>query len=63
MVTVRRGMKNVMDVGQVIAVDGKPQQEIWRDHCNEYSGTDGTVFPPFLTEKDRLQSFSGDLCR
>ncbi|KAI8432032.1 hypothetical protein MSG28_004552 [Choristoneura fumiferana] len=54
---------NVMDVGQVIAVDGKPQQEIWRDHCNEYSGTDGTVFPPFLTEKDRLQSFSGDLCR
>nr|QJX59445.1 sensory neuron membrane protein [Dioryctria abietella] len=62
-VTVKRGMKNVMDVGQVIAVDGKPQQEIWRDSCNEYQGTDGTVFPPFLTENDRLQSFSGDLCR
>ncbi|XP_060804308.1 xanthine dehydrogenase [Amyelois transitella] len=62
-VTVKRGKTNVMDVGKVVAVDGKPQQEIWKDSCNEYQGTDGTVFPPFLTENDRLQSFSGDLCR
>ncbi|KAL0828975.1 hypothetical protein ABMA28_003865 [Loxostege sticticalis] len=62
-VTVRRGIKNVMDVGKVIAVDGKPNQDVWRDKCNEYQGTDGTVFPPFLTEKDNLESFSGDLCR
>ncbi|XP_063538704.1 uncharacterized protein LOC134747956 [Cydia strobilella] len=62
-VTVNRGKKNVMDVGRVLAVDGKDKQNLWRDHCNEYGGTDGTVFPPFLTEFDKLQTFSGDLCR
>ncbi|KOB75165.1 Sensory neuron membrane protein 1, partial [Operophtera brumata] len=48
---------NVMDVGSVVAIDGAPQMNIWRDSCNEYQGTDGTVFPPFLTMNDRLQSF------
>lgn len=62
-ITVRRGMKNVMDVGQVIAVDGKTEQTVWKDTCNQYQGTDGTIFPPFLTENDRLESFSTDLCR
>ncbi|CAH2267508.1 jg22596 [Pararge aegeria aegeria] len=62
-ITVMRGIKNVMDVGKVIAVDDQVEQTIWRDKCNEYAGTDGTVFPPFLTEFDRLESFSGDLCR
>lgn len=52
-----------MDVGQVVAMDGEPQLKIWKDTCNEYQGTDGTVFPPFLTESDRLQSYSADLCR
>nr|QIJ45702.1 sensory neuron membrane protein [Glyphodes pyloalis] len=62
-VTVRRGVKNVMDVGKVIAVDGKTEQNVWKDQCDDYVGTDGTVFPPFLTEKDNLESFSSDLCR
>ncbi|CAH0400057.1 unnamed protein product [Chilo suppressalis] len=62
-ITVKRGIKNVMDVGQVVAVDGNPEQSIWRDSCNMYEGTDGTVFPPFLTENDRLESFSTDMCR
>lgn len=62
-VTVKRGKKNVMEVGSVIAIDGEPELKIWRDSCNEYQGTDGTVFPPFLTENDRLQSYSDDLCR
>ncbi|XP_052742295.1 uncharacterized protein LOC112057810 [Bicyclus anynana] len=62
-ITVKRGMKNVMDVGKVVAIDGKMEQETWSGKCNEFEGTDGTVFPPFLTEFDRLESFSGDLCR
>ncbi|XP_045774231.1 indole-3-acetaldehyde oxidase-like [Maniola jurtina] len=62
-ITVKRGIKNVMEVGRVLAVDGKMEQEIWTGTCNGYNGTDGTVFPPFLTEFDRLESYSGDLCR
>lgn len=52
-----------MDVGKVVAIDGMTEQEKWTGKCNEYEGTDGTVFPPFLTEFDKLESFSGDLCR
>ncbi|CAK1542972.1 unnamed protein product [Leptosia nina] len=62
-VTVLRGIKNVMDVGKVVAIDGKTEQSVWRDTCNTLEGTDGTVFPPFLTEFDKLESFAGDLCR
>ncbi|CAG9788134.1 unnamed protein product [Diatraea saccharalis] len=62
-ITVKRGINNVMDVGKVVAIDGKTEQEIWRDTCNRFEGTDGTVFPPFLTVNDRLESFSTDLCR
>ncbi|VVC92478.1 unnamed protein product, partial [Leptidea sinapis] len=61
-ITVKRGIKNVMDVGKVVAIDDKTEQSVWKDACNAYEGTDGTVFPPFLTEFDRLESFSGDLC-
>nr|AKN78948.1 sensory neuron membrane protein 1 [Ectropis obliqua]AZB86632.1 sensory neuron membrane protein 1 [Ectropis obliqua] len=61
--TVKRGIKNVMEVGTVVAIDGNPQLTVWRDTCNNYSGTDRTVFPPFLTDKDRLQSYTEDLCR
>lgn len=52
-----------MDVGKVVAIDGMTEQEKWTGKCNDYEGTDGTVFPPFLTEFDKLESFSGDLCR
>lgn len=61
--TVKRGSKNVMDVGKVVAIDGQKEQAVWKDHCNQIEGTDGTIFPPFLTEKDPLASFSADLCR
>ena len=53
----------MMDVGKVVAVDGKIEQDIWQGKCNEFEGTDGTVFPPFLTQFDKLESFAGDLCR
>ncbi|XP_041981607.1 sensory neuron membrane protein 1-like [Aricia agestis] len=62
-ITVLRGIKNIMDVGKVIAVDGKEEQDRWSGHCKQYEGTDGTIFPPFLTKHDRLESFSLDLCR
>lgn len=52
-----------MDVGKVVSVDGETEQKIWRDHCNNIEGTDGTVFAPFLYEDKRLESFSTDLCR
>ncbi|CAH2982872.1 unnamed protein product [Chilo suppressalis] len=62
-VTVKRGIKNIMDVGQVVALGGHPQIGLWRGKCDQFQGTDWTVFPPFLTEKDPLEVYFGDLCR
>lgn len=53
-----------MDVGKVIEFDGKTTQNVWRGpECNDFNGTDATIFPPFLTEKDELLSFSPEICR
>ncbi|GBP43538.1 Sensory neuron membrane protein 1 [Eumeta japonica] len=61
--TVMRGIKNVKDVGRVVAVDGEPRQHVWRGQCDEFVGTDGTVFPPFLSHKEKIIAFSPDFCR
>nr|AZB52756.1 sensory neuron membrane protein 1 [Heortia vitessoides] len=62
-VTVKRGIQNVMDVGKVVAMDGKTEQDVWTGHCNQFEGTDGTIFPPFVSANEKIESFSGDLCR
>nr|QMS80368.1 sensory neuron membrane protein [Histia rhodope] len=61
-VKVSRGMKNVMDVAKVLEIDGKPQMDKFRDKCDLFDGTDGTKFPPFMTNQP-VASFSTDTCR
>ncbi|XP_076753044.1 sensory neuron membrane protein 1 [Xylocopa sonorina] len=63
-IRVLRGIKNYEDLGRVIELDGKPELDIWGEGtCNEFNGTDSTIFPPFRTEKDDIVSFSPDICR
>ncbi|XP_076179676.1 sensory neuron membrane protein 1 [Ptiloglossa arizonensis] len=63
-IRVLRGLKNYKDVGRVTEFDGKPALTIWpEDHCNEFNGTDSTIFPPLLTENDDIVSFNPDICR
>lgn len=59
-----RGIKNYKDVGRVTEFDGKPKLDIWAgDDCNNFNGTDSTIFPPLMTEQDDIVSFSPDICR
>lgn len=43
---------------------GQKSLPFWKgDKCNEISGSDGTLFPPFVNEKTVLKAFAMDLCR
>ncbi|XP_054015227.1 sensory neuron membrane protein 1-like [Hylaeus anthracinus] len=63
-IRVLRGVKNYKDVGRVTELDGEKKLSLWpEDHCNEFNGTDSTIFPPLMTEKDDIVSFSPEICR
>lgn len=61
---VRRGIKNYKEVGRVLEWAGKPALDIWPDdHCNQYNGTDTTIFPPLFGPEDDITTFAYDICR
>ncbi|XP_055548677.1 sensory neuron membrane protein 1 isoform X1 [Wyeomyia smithii] len=61
---VYRGVKNVRDLGRVVSYNDEIEMEIYDgDSCNQYIGTDSTIFPPFLTKNDKLWAWSPDICR
>ncbi|XP_031830913.2 sensory neuron membrane protein 1 isoform X2 [Nomia melanderi] len=63
-IRVLRGIKNYRDTGRVIEFNGEPMLSIWADdRCNQFNGTDSTIFPPLMTEQDDIVSFSPEICR
>lgn len=45
----------------MIAIDNQPNLTIWSGKCNQFSGTDGWIFPSFI--KNDLWIMAPDLCR
>ncbi|XP_025268755.1 sensory neuron membrane protein 1 isoform X2 [Camponotus floridanus] len=63
-IRVFRGIKNYKDVGRVLSIGNATKMSIWPDNpCNDYRGTDGTIFPPFLTEDRDVWAVFPDICR
>lgn len=59
-----RGVNNLMDIGQVVELNGKRNMSTWNDtECDKIFGGDGTIFHPFLYETENIVSFAPDLCR
>lgn len=61
---VKRGIKNSHDLGRVVEFDGKKEMSLYSGkECNQYLGTDSTIFPPFLTTEEGIATFTPDICR
>jgi hypothetical protein len=61
---VKRGMDDIKDLGKLVEFKDQKLQTVWDGkECNELRGTDSTIFPPFLTNKDKIEGFLPDLCR
>ncbi|XP_014231879.1 sensory neuron membrane protein 1-like [Trichogramma pretiosum] len=63
---VKRGLKNIMDVGKVVEYADKANISVWDDdYCDQFNGTDGTVFHPKFDRRgaDDIVAFNTDLCR
>ena len=65
-IRVKRGLKNIKDVGKVVEVDNKLNISVWDDEkCDTFQGTDGTVFAPYFDEsgKDDVIAYNPSICR
>lgn len=62
--TVKRGIKNYKEVGQVVKYNDQTELDVWStDKCNQFRGTDGTIFPGLIPNKADIPSFAAALCR
>uniref|UniRef100_A0A0A9X4N1 Protein croquemort n=1 Tax=Lygus hesperus TaxID=30085 RepID=A0A0A9X4N1_LYGHE len=57
------GENDLTQVGKIREWNGQTRNDFFPGKCGEVAGTSGEVFPPWLTTKDQLGLFSGDLCR
>lgn len=58
------GMNDNTLFGETISWKGDEELYFWNtDYCNMINGSDGSVFPPFVTRDRVLRIFSPDMCR
>ncbi|KYN23106.1 Scavenger receptor class B member 1 [Trachymyrmex cornetzi] len=63
-IRVYRGIKNYKDIGRVLTIGNSTKLKMWFGNpCNDIRGTDGTIFPPFLSKEKEVWVYSQDICR
>lgn len=64
MLEVFAGVEDSSKFGNIASWNNKSSLEFWNDqYCNMINGSDGALFPPFVTKDRVLDIFSPDLCR
>lgn len=60
---VHRGVRDYRDVGRMISFDDEEEMDVWgTDECNQYHGTDSSIFPPRLKPDQGLWAYEPSLC-
>nr|AVM18969.1 sensory neuron membrane protein 1 [Holotrichia parallela] len=61
---VKRGLKNYRDTGRVIEYNDMLEMNVWpTKECNQFQGTEGTIFPGLTPHGSDIPSFAAMLCR
>ena len=65
---VLTGSEDVSMLGSILSFDNKTKLNAWgngsaENECNAIHGTDGSVFPPFVTKNNTFHIFQKDMCR
>lgn len=59
-----RGSRDASDIGRVVSFNGETEMDFWDDdECNQYVGTDSTIFPPYMNVKDGIWAYEPSVCR
>lgn len=62
--TVYRGKKVSHDIGRVVAFNGDTEMNMWDvEECNQYVGTDSTIFPPYMAKEEGIWAYEPSICR
>lgn len=61
---VFRGKKESSYVGKVAAFNDESEMDVWKgEECNQFVGTDSTIFPPYMNENDGVWAYEPAVCR
>jgi hypothetical protein len=61
---INSGILDTKALGRIEEWNGMPNLTVWSDRfCNTINGTDGTIFPPFFSPKDKIYMYIVDVCR
>ena len=69
-IKILTGLDDVSKLGTIVTYDQKTEQDYWTSsedidaqECNSIRGSDGSLFPPFISKNQTLYIYNKAMCR
>ena len=69
-IKILTGLDDVSKLGTIVTYDQKTEQDYWSSsedtdaqECNSIRGSDGSLFPPFVSKNQTLYIYNKAMCR